>query len=67
MSIYLNGVKVASSERTEEVKKNKAATSTTLAHLTGLLTGEAIEVYWRTDKGNTLTDQQRTLVVSRID
>jgi len=66
VSIYVNGVQVAGSERQGEVRKNRFGSHSTQAHVTGVLDGQAIDGRWRTTSGRTLTLQQRSLIVIKI-
>jgi hypothetical protein len=66
MSIYVAGVKIASSERQATSgspdDKNTIATST---YVTGLTAGQVIEMKWKAES-NTATITNRTLIVQRV-
>jgi hypothetical protein len=67
VSLYINGVQVARTERTYQNAQH-GPTTTPLAFqtaVTGVLDAQAVEVRWRTDSG-TATAHQRTLTVLRV-
>jgi hypothetical protein len=68
VSLYVNGVQLAHTERQIYTEASIPATSfpvATHARVTGVGAGQAIEVRWRTS-ASTATMHERTLVVSRI-
>ena len=69
VSIYVNGVQLAHTEReiyTEESIPDTSFPVATHARVTGVLAGQAIDVRWRTT-GGTATMHERTLLVSQIN
>jgi hypothetical protein len=70
VSLYVNGSQIPHTERRVHTEGSIAATSfpvATHARVTGLTTGQAIEVQWRTTGTSTATMHQRTLVISKIN
>ena len=66
MSIFVNGTKIAASER--QVTSNTGGdkcTIATSAYFTGLLASQSIEIRWRAES-DTATITNRTLIVQRV-
>jgi len=67
VSIYANGVQVAGSERTAAVRADQFGSASTQMVITGLLAAEAIDGRWRTTDGESITLQQRSLILMKVD
>ncbi len=66
MSLYVNGSKITTSEtQTTSGQSNDKNTISTMAYVTGLTAGQAIEVRWRTES-NTSTITNRTLILQKV-
>jgi hypothetical protein len=66
MSIYVNGTKIAASER--QITSNAGGDKCTIAtgaYYTGILASQAIEIRWRAES-DTATITNRTLIVQRV-
>ena len=66
MSIYVNGTKITTSEtQTTSGQSNDKNTLSTMAYVTGLAAGQAIEIRWRTES-NRSTVTNRIFIVQKV-
>lgn len=68
VSVYVNGVQVADSERKNEMESSTPDTELTVAtqaYVTGVLAAQDIDIRWRTT-GGTLTMLQRSMILLKV-
>ena len=66
VSLYLDGMQVAGTERTSDIYNNNDRSIATQVLLSGVTAGQVLDTRWRTQDGRTVNLRERSLILIKV-